>query len=92
MIASSDLLTCGEGGRRAEHQHAATLGPITDLLTLTASVRAYSTVVSRCIAPVYTDTSESGLLERSIEVGVVLCVVRVRNRKHAGHIGFDPVP
>ena len=50
------------------------------------------TVVSRCIAPVYTDTSESGLLERSIEVRVVLCVVRVRNRKHAGRIGFDPVP
>ena len=47
------------------------------MLTLTASARAYSPVVSCCVAPVYTDTSESGLLERSIEVRVVLCVTAI---------------
>ena len=56
------------GALRCNQEHSDSRSP----------ARAYSPVVSCCVAPVYTDTSdESGLLERSIEVRVVLCVTAV---------------
>ena len=55
------------GALRCNQEHSDSRSP----------ARAYSPVVSCCVAPVYTDTSESGLLERSIEVRVVLCVTAI---------------